>query len=425
MAVDGVLDEDVYRNAPPLTGFIQQEPHEGEPATEETEAWVLFDDRNLYVAARMWDSHPERMVVNEMRRDAGREIYDNENLGIMIDTFNDRRSGYYFMTNPLGALRDAHVIDVTHNNGDWNAIWNARATRFDRGWTVEVAIPFKSIRYPSQGEQQWNLQLRRTVKWKNEQTFLTRVPAAVGAYGIFWLESAVPLVGLRTPQAGRNLEIKPYASARMTSDRLARPAVSNDADGDVGIDVKYGVTQGLTADFTYNADFAQVEDDLEQVNLTRFSLFFPEKREFFIEGRGIFDFGGGGSFSAARNTPTMFFSRQVGLVGGHAVPILGGARLTGRVGKFSLGLVDIQADESEKAGTPTTNFGVVRLRRDILGRSYIGVIATQRTPAGRCRQHVSRRGHGHFLRSEHDQPVLRPHSNPWPERAGGQLYHRV
>ena len=166
---------------------------------------------------------------------------------------------------------------------------------------------------------------------------------------VYRMSDAAILTGLRTPAVGKNLEIKPYASSRVSTDRVVRPAVLNDVDGDVGVDVKYGVTQGLTADFTYNTDFAQVEDDLQQVNLTRFGLFFPEKREFFLEGQGIFSFAGG----TGGDTPSMFFSRQIGLARGVAVPILGGGRLTGKVGNYSLGVVDIQTDDSAAAGVPS------------------------------------------------------------------------
>ena len=385
LTVDGRLDESVYSQIVPVTRFIQQEPYEGEPATEKTEVWVLYDDQNLYVSARMWDSHPERMIANEMRRDASMDIYQNENFSISLDTFNDQRSGFYFMTNILGAMRDVHFVSESQSNGEWNPIWNPKAQRFDQGWTMEVEIPFKSIRYPSRGEQVWGIQFRRVVRWKNEVTYLTQIPASIGPGGVYRMQEAAMLTGVRTPAAGMNLEIKPHAISNVTTDRTSSPAVSNDLDGDVGLDVKYGVTQALTADFTYNTDFAQVEDDLQQVNLTRFGLFFPEKREFFLEGQGIFDFGGqtgGGNNAGAGNIPTMFFSRRIGLEKGRAVPIHGGARLTGKVGKYSLGLLDIQTAESVEAGSPATNVAAARLRRDILGKSYVGLLMTQQTPSG-------------------------------------------
>ena len=381
--VDGKLDEAVYKTVSGAIDFVQQEPFEGQPATERTELWVLFDSKNLYLSFRMWDSHPERMIANEMRRDQATDIYNNENMSFVLDTFHDSRSGYFFMTNMLGALRDVQFQSEKQNNGEWNPVWNPKAQKFDGGWTLEVAIPFKSIRYPAGTNQTWGINFRRAVRWKNEITFITKVPASTGAAGIYRLQDEATLVGLKVPAAGKNLDIIPYVTARSTTDRVARPAVSNKGAADVGADLKYGVTKGLSADFTYNTDFAQVEDDLQQVNLTRFGVFFPEKRTFFLEGQGIFDFGGqtgGGNNAGAGDIPTMFFSRQIGLARGTPVPILGGGRLTGKAGKFSLGVVDIKTDLATDIHEPSTNFGVVRLRRDILKKSYVGLLATQRSP---------------------------------------------
>jgi hypothetical protein len=376
--VDGKLDEPVYGQVSGAIEFFQQEPQEGAPATEKTEVWVLFDDQNLYVCARLWDTHPERLVASEMRRDQANDIYANDNFSIVLDTFHDQRTGYYFMTNALGALRDVQFQSEKEANSDWNPVWNPKVQRFERGWTVEAEIPFKSIRYPSEGEQVWGFNLRRRVIWKNEVTYATKIPAAIGASGVYRLQDEATLVGLRTPPAARNLDIKPYAISRLTTDKTVQPVINNQATGDVGGDLKYGIGQGLTADVTYNTDFAQVEDDLQQVNLTRFGVFFPEKREFFLEGQVIFNFGGAGG----GDIPTMFFSRQIGLARGVAVPILGGGRLTGKAGKYSIGILNIQTDKSDAASEPTTNFGVVRVRHDILGRSYIGFVGTQRTPSG-------------------------------------------
>ena len=383
LVVDGALDEAVYTTVPPVTEFIQQEPHSGEPTTEKTEVWVLFDDKNFYVSGRMWDSEPNRIIANEMRRDAANDIVQNENFSISLDTFNDHRSGYYFMTNPLGAMRDVQFVSERQVNAEFNPVWNPKCSRFAGGWMFEIAIPFKSIRYPGEGLQTWGIQFRRIIRWKQEHTYLTRIPAAIGASGVYRMESAARLEGVRTPAVGRNIDIKPYVIGRSTTDKVARPARTNDVDGDFGVDMKYGITKSVTADLTYNTDFAQVEDDLQQVNLTRFGLFFPEKREFFLEGQGIFDFGGqsNGGNSAGGDTPTMFFSRQIGLTNGVAVPIQGGARLTGKVGKYTIGMVDIQTAESDTARAPATNFGVFRVRRDIFTKSYIGVLATERNPS--------------------------------------------
>ncbi|MEQ1898682.1 MAG: DUF5916 domain-containing protein [Vicinamibacterales bacterium] len=376
--LDGQLDEEVYQaNLPTATAFIQSEPYPGQPGTEKTEAWVFFDDKNLYFCFRLWDSHPERMIINEMRHDASQDIFQNENISIIIDTFHDQRSGYYFMTNPLGARRDVQFQSEQQNNSEWNPVWNPKAQRFDGGWTAEVAIPFKSIRYPAGVEQTWGVNLRRVVRWKNETTFLTAIPPGVAGGGVFRLQDEATLVGLKVPAAGRNLDILPFVTGRSTTDRVARPVVNNQVRADWGGDLKMGVTKGLTADFTYNTDFAQVEDDLQQVNLTRFGVFFPEKRAFFLEGQGIFSFGG----DSGGDIPTMFFSRQVGLARGTPVPIVGGGRLTGKAGAYTIGVVDIQTEQTPAIGEPSTNFGVLRLRRDILKKSYVGVMATRRTPS--------------------------------------------
>ncbi len=386
--VDGVLEEAVYREHAPATEFIQQEPNDGAPSTERTEAWVMFDGENLYVAARCFDSHPERMVVNEMRRDS-QAIFNNENLTIGLDTFYDRRSGWFFQTNPLGAIRDQEVPNERDNNNDWNTVWDARARRTSDGWTVEVVIPFRSLRYPASGPQTWGINLRRTIRWKNEQAFLSPVPASYGVRGMYKFSSAATLVGLEAPPQSRNLELKPYGISSLTTNRVAPRPFSNDLDGDAGFDIKYGLTRGLTFDFTYDTDFAQVEDDEQQVNLTRFSLFFPEKREFFLESQGIFAFaaqqgsgGGSGGVGASTNlTPSLFFSRRIGLAGTQVVPIQAGGRLTGRAGKYAIGLLNIQTGENDLANASATNFSAVRVRRDLFARSTIGVMATRRNPA--------------------------------------------
>src|SRR3990172_1947952 len=389
MVLDGRLDDDVYRSVPPLTGFIQQEPHEGELATEQTEAWIFFDDRNLYVAARCWDSHPERMVANEMRRDHN-DINQNENFVVTLDTFYDRRNGFYFQTNPIGALRDQAVTDEgIGRNVDWNTVWDGKAHRFDQGWTLEMAIPFKSLRYNEGRRQVWGLNMRRAVQWKNEMSFLSPIAASHGGRGVHRFSDAATVVGIEIPLGSRNIELKPYALSSVTKNQNAEPPFANRLGGDVGFDAKYGVTSGLIADFTYNTDFAQIEEDQEQINLTRFDLFFPEKRDFFLEGQGIFAFGGvqqqSGGGSARRGnentalTPIVFFSRRIGLTESGVDPIRVGGRLTGRAGRYRVGALSIQTEGIDETAPPAPNFSVFRLRRDVLGRSDIGVIATHPT----------------------------------------------
>ena len=283
--LDGQLDERVYQTIAPVTDFIQQEPNEGASATEQTEVWVLFDSETVYIAARCWDSQPDQTVANEMRRDSY-GMYGNDTFAVMLDTFYDRRNGFNFMTNALGGLFDQTITNERSTNLDWNTVWDVQTSRFEQGWTLEMAIPFKSLRYRTDASQYWGINFQRRVAWKNETSFLTPIPAALRSSGSLQFSSAATLVDLEVPASATRFEVKPYAIADLATDLGATPRVLNQPGGTAGFDVKYGVTQGLTADFTYNTDFAQVEVDEQQINLTRFSLFFPEKREFFWKDKG-------------------------------------------------------------------------------------------------------------------------------------------
>src|SRR5215813_1930821 len=378
LKIDGALDEEVYGVVPPAGGFIMQEPRDGDAASEQTDTWVLFDNDNLYIAARCWDDHPERWVVTELRHDNG-NIIENENLSVALDTFHDRRNGFFFQTNPIGALREQAFTDEVNINSNWNTIWQVKSGRFEGGWTVEMVIPFKSLRYRGSGPQLWGINFRRIVKWKNETSFLTRVPRAYGHDAIFRPSVAGTLVGLETPAQSKNLELKPYAVSSLTTDHAAAAPFDNHFSPNAGFDFKYGLTRSLIADATVNTDFAQVEEDLQQINLTRFTLQFPEKRDFFLEGQGMFNFGG--TRGNGNDTPILFFSRRIGLSQGQSVPVVAGGRLTGTVGKFGIGALNIQTDDKLSAGAVATNFSVVRLKRDILRRSNIGILATRRSPA--------------------------------------------
>ena len=328
--LDGVLDEPVYQTVSAITGFVQLMPDEGAAATERTEAWIMFDRANIYVSGRVWDTAPpNERVASEMRRD-GSQLHNDDAFWVVFDTFYDRRNGVIFFTNPLGAIGDFAVTNEGNPNQDWNPVWDVRTGRFEGGWTVEMEIPFKSLRYRPGPTQVWGVQLARTIRRKNELALLTPVPIAAGfPSGIFRLSDAATMVGLEVPEVSNTLDIKPYGIAGLTTDVNASPPTRNAGDGDVGLDVKYGITQSLTADLTYNTDFAQVEVDEQQVNLTRFNLFFPEKREFFLEGQGIFDFARGGGRPSRRNSalrppggassrssrgsrlePTLFYSRR-------------------------------------------------------------------------------------------------------------------
>ncbi len=380
LQLDGRLDDEVYASTPPIDGFIQQEPSEGKPASEKTLVWVFYDDRNIYVSARCYDSHPERDVVTEMRRDHN-NVTQNESFTVVFDTFLDRRNGLFFQTTPLGTYRDQAIVDDVLNS-NWNTVWDVRTSTFDGGWTAEFAIPFKSLRYPAPGPQVWGVNFRRVVKWKNEYSYLTAMPASYGTgAAIGRMGPAGTMVGLETPSVSKNLELKPYAVATSTTDRTATVPFSNDLKGNGGFDFKYGLTRSLIADVTVRTDFAQVEEDLQQVNLTRFSLFFPEKRDFFLEGQGIFAFGGIGSGNGGSpgDVPVMFFSRQVGLLKGQEVPVLGGGRVTGRTGRYSIGALNIETGDKASIGARATNFSTVRVKRDVLRRSNIGFVGTRRS----------------------------------------------
>src|SRR5688572_12633071 len=381
LTIDGQLDEEWYRTIPAIDGFVQSEPREGEPATEKTEAWVFFDDETLYIGARNYDSEPNRIVANDMRHDAS-TLTQHDHFVVALDTFHDRRNGYNFMLTPAGAMLEEAFFDERNPSRDWNTVWDGKVGRFEGGWTVEMAIPFKSLRYRP-GTGTWGIQMLRQIRWKNERTWVTLQPRQYGP-APFRVSVAATLHGLETPPLSKNVEFKPYAIGGFTTDRTAHPTpINNDRTGDVGLDVKYGITGGLTADFTVNTDFAQVEEDEQQVNLTRFNLFFPEKREFFLEGQGIFNFGGRAA-GGTGDQPIMFFSRQIGINQGRPIPILGGGRLTGRAGNFNVGVVNIQTDDDPTARALSTNFTAVRVRRDVLGRSTVGALMTNRSASLRA-----------------------------------------
>jgi len=393
LRMDGRLDESFYEEVRAVSGTIQNIPRAGQPASEKTDIWVLYDDQAFYVAARCWDADgPGALVANEMRRDNG-QITNNDSFGVIIDTFYDRRNGYMFITNPLAAQRDLQVTNEGNSNQDWNPVWIVRSQTFDGGWTTEIRIPFKSIRYRPGREQVWGINFRRGIRRKNEYSTLTPLPAADGSGAWIRLSRAATLVGLEAPSEGRNLDIKPYAVGGVRADNTVRPVISNEGERQAGLDVKYGLTKSITLDVSVNTDFAQVEVDEQQVNLTRFNLFFPEKREFFLEGRGIFEFGrpnfARGSVPTGGIVPELFFTRQIGLNRGRVVPIIAGGRVTGRIGNTTIGALNMQTDAEAASATPKTNFTVVRLRQDVLKRSSVGAMFTGRSESLRAPGHAN------------------------------------
>jgi hypothetical protein len=389
LRIDGALDEALYRDVRSMSDFIQVEPAGGEAATERTETWVAFDDDNIYVSFKVWDSRMNTLIATEMRRDSTSSWQGNDLVAFIFDTFYDRRTAFTFTTNPLGGRSDGVANDRLYSS-DWNPVWETKTGRFEGGWTVETAVPFKSLRYPPRTEQVWGFNAMRVKRSRNEVSTLTKVPPARGQSGFQSAQFAAALVGVQAPSGGANIDLKPYAISSLTTDRVITPR-NNDPEAEAGLDLKYAVTQGLVADLTVNTDFAQVEADEQQINLTRFNLFFPEKRDFFLENQGTFAFGGvainslggnfGGGFIGSSNAaPILFYSRRIGLHQDQQVPLNVGGRLTGRAGKYSLGVLNIQTgDKTEELGAPATNFSVVRIKRDVLRRSSIGLLFTNRS----------------------------------------------
>ncbi len=375
---DGRLDDGLYAENEAITDFIQQEPFEGRPATDRTEVWVAFDDDSLYIGARLWESDSARRVMSDMRRDAN-NLYNNDHFGVYLDTFYDRRNGYLFYANAQGGMSDAEVTNESAL-ADWNTIWDVKSADFDGGWTIEFRIPFHSIRF-KEGSSIWGINFRRNVRWKTEMTYLTPTPASYQRNGLNRGTNAATLVGIDAPRNLRNITLKGYALGSSVTNRAARPIISNKGNVEFGGDARWGVSQSYVADFTVNTDFAQVEDDEQVVNLTRFTVRFPEKREFFLESNQLFSFGMQQAASANPEVPTVFFSRRIGIEGGTVVPILGGGRLLGRSGRYRVGAIAIRTGEERSVGAVATDFTAVRVQREILRRSRIGLISTTRNPA--------------------------------------------
>lgn len=367
--LDGVLDEPVWQTTP-ATGFVQAEPREGLPATERTSVWVAYGDGNLYIAAHLYDSRPDHLVVNDIRKDFDERSQDV--FSVILDTFHDRRNGYVFMTNPAGARGDRQIANEGREvNASWDAIWRVETRRASDGWTVEMEIPFRAIRSAS-GADVWGINFSRNIRRNNEVAFWAPVPRA---YALTRLSLAGTLAGLpRDGAGGRDLRVTPFALAN-----TVRGAGGTEFAEDLqaGVDVKWGVTRGLALDLTVNPDFAQVEADQQRVNLTQFSLFFPEKREFFLENSGLFYVG-----DAARNTRTNlqprvdedllpFFSRRIGLTAdGRTTPIKAGARLTGNAAGLQIGAMTMRTGDVE--GVPGSDWGVFRARKNVFRSSDVG-----------------------------------------------------
>jgi hypothetical protein len=367
--LDGRLDEHFWDTADSISEFRQREPDEGAPCSERTVVKLVRDRDALYVGVRAYDSNIHGIRATQLRRDADLEVDDY--VMLLIDSFHDRRSGFVFRTNPNGAMWDAQFNGLDDANENWNGIWDVAVTRDSVGWTAEFRIPFRTLRFRRQGAGTFGFNAQRFIRRKNEVALWRGWGRTEGIYRLLY-EGEVS--GFDDLRRGRDLEIKPYALGRATAtdhDALGNSLQSGGADGKAGVDAKLAITPTVTADLTVNTDFAQVEVDEQVINLTRLPTFFPEKRDFFLESSSIFDFA----------TPTQvqpFYSRRIGLGdSGQVVPILAGGRVYGKVGPWALGMLDVQTGEDDRA-----NDLVVRMKHDLLDRSYIGGIATQRILVG-------------------------------------------
>ena len=367
IVIDGRLDEAEWNNVSPAEDFVQQQPHEGAPATEGHMSNVrfLYDDDNLYVGAAFHEDEPEKLVTDELRRDFNAR--DGDVWSLTLDTFHDELNAFNFATNPKCALRDLQTYDdARSNNANWDAVWFCRSSVQGTVWYVELAVPFKQLRFSREQTQVWGLNLFRLVRHTNEQTVWNPVPRQ---FGQFKTSFAGVLEGLQDVRPGRNIRVKPFATsqARLTGGRTH-------TDGDGGLDIKVGLGTNLVLDGTFRTDFSQVEADAQQVNLTRFSLFFPEKREFFLENQGAFQIG-----PPAVNSSNLvpFFSRTIGLGEDRTpIPIVGGARLSGKVGRNSLAVLNIQTEDETRTGLsdlPGSNFSAFRFGREFLRNSSASV----------------------------------------------------
>jgi hypothetical protein len=386
--LDGLVNEPLWSRIEPAANFTQQNPDEGQPATERTEVRIGFDDENLYIAVICFDSQPGQIVITQNRRDA--QLVDTDSVEILLDTFHDGQNAFIFGTSPTGIEFDAQVSKAGQLRGgrggparaggggggaqrggaaalnvNWDAVWRVRSQITGRGWESEFEIPFRTLRYKP-GAAVWGLNVSRNLRRRNEQSFWAPISRA---FEFSQVSSAGTLHGIETTSQ-HNLKLLPYVLGGFTHDFL-RTDSQKRFERDAGLDLKYSLTPSMTLDATVNTDFAQVEVDDEQVNLTRFDLFFPEKRPFFLENAGFFEFG----------TPQeveIFFSRRIGIdESGNQVPIDVGGRISGKLGPYQLGFLNMHTRALEES-TSANNYTVARFSRELPNRSSIGVIGVNR-----------------------------------------------
>ncbi|HJR58695.1 MAG TPA: DUF5916 domain-containing protein [Vicinamibacterales bacterium] len=382
--LDGdILNDEAWRNVTPAPGgLVQKNPREGDPASERTEIRIVYTRTALYVGVICFDRDPSGIVVSDARRDSS--LDDTDSFRFILDTYRDGQTGFVFGTNPAGLEYDAQVVNEGQGGGgfagqqsgsgggfnlNWDGSWRVQTRVHAQGWSAEFEIPFRTLRYPDRDVQTWGLNFERRIRRHNETAYWAPLPRQ---FDIARLSLAGSLLELEVPPQ-RNLKITPYALGQAIDDS-SRPNAR--LRGEPGIDVKYSLTPSLTLDATYNTDFAQVEVDEQQVNLDRFNLFFPEKRPFFLENAGLFAVG-------SPSEAEVFFTRRIGISpGGEAIPIIGGARLSGNIGRgLQVGLLSMQTDRLDEVA-PGQNFSVARLRQDLPNRSSLGIIAVNREATG-------------------------------------------
>ena len=384
--LDGdVLNDPAWKAAPVISGFFQEQPIEGAPSSERTEVRLVFTKDTLYIGAVMYDAEPGGIVTADPRRDAS--LDDVDSFRMLVDTYRDRQNGFVFGTSAAGGEYDGQVTNEGQGGGgiafggtsaagsgggfniNWDGAWTVRTKISEVGWTAEFAIPFKTLRFPGTPDQTWGVNFQRNIRRKNERAYWAPIPRQFNLYRV---SLAGSVSGIKTPPV-RNLKIMPYALGQTITSGVEPAPTDNSAE--FGGDLKYSVTPALTLDATVNTDFAQVEVDDQQVNLDRFNLFFPEKRPFFLENAGFFSVGNQGEVD-------LFFSRRIGLsANGEAVPIIAGGRMSGKAGKFNIGLLNMQTNDVDNR-IASNNFAVVRVSRDLPNRSQVGGLITQRQATG-------------------------------------------
>ena len=375
--IDGKLSEREWNSSyPSFSGnFYQQEPFDREPSTEKTEVRILFDKKNLYFGIRCYSNDPDKIFAKVMRRDG--MLSNDDNIELFLDTYHDSRNCFYFSTNPIGAMVDAVVTDEGNFiNRDWDAVWYCKTSRDNKVWCAEICIPFKSLQFKEGGESDWGINIGRKIAHKNESSFIVPIPRSLSSSGKYKASLFANLKNVKTASSSKNIQMIPYMSGGKIFEYNPNESISR---FDRGFDIKYSITPNLVTDFTYKTDFAQVEADQEIINYTRFNINLPEKREFFLQSAGLFNFGSSSSISSLGRGPgyLLFNSRSIGVYDGDEVPILGGAKLTGKIGNYSLGFLNLHTEKTQiddSYNEPSTNYTALNLKRDILKNSNIGMM---------------------------------------------------